>query len=706
MKFNFLIAFFSACFLTIGSVSAQTNVMFKFKIWRNSVSVANYLGEYTAYTNGTDFYDVTSDMTSQLCPGDQLVIQNLCSLNGTQLSFDGVNKKATIGLTSKIGCSIVGPPANPNPLTHIADVCQGVSGCTTAPQHFNTWNWGTYITINLPPYSSTTGNTFLMFSYGIMGTPVSNCGCGHRYSFTKINLAPSTSISDLTICPDASVTIPTTSGFTYSNWSPNNPNVTTPTTNTNYTVDITHTATGCTTTDAFTIRVNYPDAELSMPTQLCYNQSTQFTEDDYYELYVNSTTPLSLTVNGAVIFDVNANVFNFPYLLDGPTTGAGTYTFEYTYSKNGITCTKTYEMIIHPEIVLNMQSAYAFCNSNFQPIFATSGGIVGQPGITYIWTQFGVPFSVGTGPYFTPSSYGTYTVRAYDEFGCEVRHTFTVYDPGVGIKHPANITYCSLTERGPSYVGWHSDPFGPIRYSFDWTYTDENGTTVSIANSGPGYQVPYLGPGTYTAVVNANGCTETISITVTDLLQVYNNHGNAAFSFTPLFGNQVSCQPNVSMSGVNDIWTVVDEFGTTISTAPYGSGIRFSYTTGVEYTVTLRRESPSHCQVFVNQFTWLDNFRKVRREQVSNDNNSLNFEPTSVETFPNPTTGLVNVQLKNAETSETSIQVLNTLGQIVIEKQVQDTNTIEIDLSKEISGMYILHIVNGNTQLTEKIIKE
>lgn len=150
----------------------------------------------------------------------------------------------------------------------------------------------------------------------------------------------------------------------------------------------------------------------------------------------------------------------------------------------------------------------------------------------------------------------------------------------------------------------------------------------------------------------------------------------------------------------------VDEFGTTISTAPYGSGIRFSYTTGVEYTVTLRRESPSHCQVFVNQFTWLDNFRKVRREQVSNDNNSLNFEPTSVETFPNPTTGLVNVQLKNAETSETSIQVLNTLGQIVIEKQVQDTNTIEIDLSKEISGMYILHIVNGSTQLTEKIIKE
>ncbi|WP_052592782.1 T9SS type A sorting domain-containing protein [Aureispira sp. CCB-QB1] len=699
MKFNFLIAFFSACFLTIGSVSAQVEIDFSFKIWRNSVTPANYLGTFNGSTDNATQIITTSPITQQVCPGDQLIIQQFCYKNGSQHNFDGSvpgsKGQISIGGSNTFGASV----------TLIADICPsgGGSGCSTSPVHFPTWSWGSSITITVPPVNYTT--PYLVFSSSIIGNSVHPYNCGIRTAFVPLNLAPSTSVADQTICPGDAVTIPTASGFTYSNWSPSNPNITAPTVTTNYTVDITHT-TGCTTTDAFTIRVSNPDVELSMPNQLCYNQSTQFTQNDYDALYGNSTTPLSLTVNGAVIFDANANVFNFPYLLDGPTTGAGTYTFEYTYSKNGLTCTKTYEMIIHPEIVLNMQSAYAFCNSNFQPIFATSGGIVGQPGITYIWTQFGVPFSVGTGPYFTPSSYGTYTVRAYDEFGCEVRHTFTVYDPGVGIKHPANITYCSLTERGPSYVGWHSDPFGPIRYSFDWTYTDENGTTVSIANSGPGYQVPYLGPGTYTAVVNANGCTETISITVTDLLQVYNNHGNAAFSFTPLFGNQVSCQPNVSMSGVNDIWTVVDEFGTTISTAPYGSGIRFSYTTGVEYTVTLRRESPSHCQVFVNQFTWLDNFRKVRREQVSNDNNSLNFEPTSVETFPNPTTGLVNVQLKNAETSETSIQVLNTLGQIVIEKQVQDTNTIEIDLSKEISGMYILHIVNGSTQLTEKIIKE
>jgi hypothetical protein len=67
---------------------------------------------------------------------------------------------------------------------------------------------------------------------------------------------------------------------------------------------------------------------------------------------------------------------------------------------------------------------------------------------------------------------------------------------------------------------------------------------------------------------------------------------------------------------------------------------------------------------------------------------------------------LVNIKLEDAETTETNIKVLNALGQVILEKQVQNNNNIEVDLSREISGLYILHIVNGTTQFTEKVIKE
>jgi len=360
-------------FLAVGSLFAQTNVTFKFKVWKNSVSAANYLGEHTASTNGTNFYARTpTDITSLLEPGDELVIQNLCSLNGSQLSFNGTTKKATIGFTSKTGCSRVGPPADPNPLKHIADVCQGVSGCTTAPQSFNSWNWGSYITITLPSHSST--NTFLMFSYGIMGTPINSCGCGGRYSFTKINLAPGAS-----------------------------------------------------------------------------------------------------TGNDPVLFS---------YLTHN-------------------------EVYVQPNPTVTAQSAR---------------------------------------------------------------------------------------------------------------------------------------------------------------LMVFNR-----------------------------------STGGRVQTVPYRSGIKFRYIVGLEYDIIVQDPSFTHREIFKIPQVCKDG---NKRNNVSNTTTTLNFESTTVSTFPNPTTGIVSIQLKDAETTETNIQVLNALGQVVLEKQVQNDTNIEVDLSKEISGIYILNIVNGNAKFTEKVIKE
>lgn len=697
------IFFIFLCFISIGSLSAQTNINFSFKIWKNSITTANYLGTFNGTTNNANQIVTTNAIAQQICPGDELIIKQFCYKNGSQHNFNGAST------SSRGQISVSGSNTHGAGVTLIADICPsgGGSGCSTSPVHFPYWNWGYNHSITITVPETNYATSYLAFSSSIIGSHIHAHNCGIRTAFIPLNIAPSTSVADQTICPGDAVTIPSVSGFTYTNWSPSNPNITAPTTTTNYTVDITH-ATGCTKTDNFTISVSNPNIDLSLIRSLCYDESTVFTEDDLSNLHNGTTTPLSLTANGVTIFDfLNGNVYDVPHVIDAPTYGTGIITFDYTYSENGITCTKSYEMIIHPQIVLNLQSAYGFCSGNFQPIFATNNGIVGQPGITYIWTQSGVPFSVGTGPYFTPSSFGTYFVTASDESGCQVRRSFTVYDRGVGIKHPANITFCSINQAEPSYIGWSSDPFGPTQYSFSWTYTDVSGTTVSITNTGPQYQVPYQGSGTYTTVVNANGCTETISIVVTDLFQVYNNSSAAAFSFIPLGGNQVSCQPTTSMPGTIPLWIVVNQStNTQVPATTSGGGIKFNYVNGVQYLVTFRRLDVRNCKEYKNQFTWIDNFGKVRGKKVTDNNTKLEVSNASVSTFPNPTTGLVNIQLKDLETATTQIQVFNALGQVVLNQEVQDQTNIEIDLSKETSGVYILQIVNGDTQLSEKIIKE
>lgn len=713
MKTNFFVLLFCSWFLFIGNTFGQTDFVLKFRIWKNGTT---YLGEYTFNAGPSSNYGLSlpPGISTQLCPGDELKLQNLCSYNGAQHSFNGNGMgpgatnpfgRCTVGLTSKVACSVVGPPANPNYIQHLGDVTNGPFYSSSLPtyQNWSSWNWGAYKTVTLPNYISSTGNTYLTISAQMFTNKVTHCGCGGRYYFIGLNMGSiNHNIADQDICPGDVVNLGLNPSYTYSNWNPSNPDGTSPTNSQSYTVDISN-ASGCTISNTFDINVQNPDADLLSIDHLCYNQSTQITEDDFWNLYVGNTSPKEIYINGTLVADdATIGTDNLPQVIDGPTYGAGVVTVEYVYYTNTGTCSKTYEITIHPQIELDIQSAYAFCSGNFQPICATASGVA-QPGITYKWTKSGVPFVLGMGVCFTPSSYGTYFVTAEDEFGCEERRSFRVYDPGVGIKHPANITFCSMTQRPPSFVGWFSDPFGPIRYSFNWTYTDVNGSTTSIVNTGAQYQVPYLGPGTYTAVVNANGCTETISITVTDLLQIYNNHSNASFTFTPLFGNQVSCQPTLSMFGVNDIWTVEDEFGNTVATSSYLNGIKFSYTTGVSYSVTLRREAPRSCQIFINEFTWLDNARR-RRESISN--NSTDLAPATVNVFPNPTTGLLNINLKDVESNQTTVQVFNALGQVVLQKEATDENNLTIDLSQKTSGVYTIQIVNGAQQFTEKIIKE
>jgi hypothetical protein len=72
----------------------------------------------------------------------------------------------------------------------------------------------------------------------------------------------------------------------------------------------------------------------------------------------------------------------------------------------------------------------------------------------------------------------------------------------------------------------------------------------------------------------------------------------------------------------------------------------------------------------------------------------------NITVYPNPNTGIFNIQGLNAET-EISIQ--NPLGQVVLIKKVS-SNSSEIDLSSQPSGVYYIRVNNGDTSVSKKII--
>jgi len=77
----------------------------------------------------------------------------------------------------------------------------------------------------------------------------------------------------------------------------------------------------------------------------------------------------------------------------------------------------------------------------------------------------------------------------------------------------------------------------------------------------------------------------------------------------------------------------------------------------------------------------------------------------SMSVFPNPTKGNITIQTSALFNGE--INIVNALGQIIISKKVDSKNAIEIDLSEQANGIYILKLrTNNGAEKTMKLIKE
>jgi hypothetical protein len=73
--------------------------------------------------------------------------------------------------------------------------------------------------------------------------------------------------------------------------------------------------------------------------------------------------------------------------------------------------------------------------------------------------------------------------------------------------------------------------------------------------------------------------------------------------------------------------------------------------------------------------------------------------------MPNPTSGIINLMLNNAE-KNTRVSILDATGKIVLEETIYGSQEINhaLDLSAFAQGVYTVRVVSGSEIMNRKII--
>jgi hypothetical protein len=78
-------------------------------------------------------------------------------------------------------------------------------------------------------------------------------------------------------------------------------------------------------------------------------------------------------------------------------------------------------------------------------------------------------------------------------------------------------------------------------------------------------------------------------------------------------------------------------------------------------------------------------------------------DETLINLYPNPSTGLFNIELKQAAVNFNKVKMYNAMGRLVSQHHVIGKSVI-IDLTEQSNGFYIFEFTNGLQRIVKKAI--
>lgn len=509
------------------------------------------------------------------------------------------------------------------------------------------WNVNTTLSqLNIPnPVATPTAAT----SYIVTGTDANGCQDKDTLQATLFTLPTVNAGPDGQVCVGDPWPINATGAINYS-WNSHptlsalnvpNPNAT-PTVQTEYFVTGTD-ANGCSNIDSITIStINLPNINAGIDKFICEGDNVQIFVTGGLNYVWNTDPTLSSTV-----------VSN-PFASPLTTT---TYTVEGT-DING--CSNTDQVVVNVNTLPNVSAGQdtSVCVNGSIQLLATGAS-------TYVWSPNASLSATNiANPTATPTGATTYFVTGEDGNGCENSAQVTVTINALPtISAGADVAICigDSTQLNAS---------GGVIYI--WTFN----TTLSDFVIGNPWAEPSITTTYFLTGTDANGCSNTDDVTVTinplptpPVLML----DSVFISSSYTTGNQWYLNGNPLLGETNDTVNYV--------TIGQNGGYTVEYTDG------------NGCSIFSDASNIIIIYDVSIEEETD----------LHVRLFPNPTNGLLNIELEEGVDQMIIVSMSGTVIQI---ENNLNAGINTLDLSSIASGTYVLQFVRGDEVFTRRIIKQ
>ena len=344
-----------------------------------------------------------------------------------------------------------------------------------------------------------------------------------------------------------------------------------------------------------------------------------------------------------------------------------------TSADNGMNLT----IFASPMATITAAGPSTFC-SNMPTTLNANGGMV-----NYVWKLSTATVQSGASASYVPMASGNHTVTVTDANGCMKTSVATVITRNLSPATNAGADK-SVCAGSSVLIGGNS----AVAYTYSWV------PTTGLSN--PAIAKPMATPManmTYTLYATQNGCTTSDMVDVTAL----------ALPATPSItsmpsGNLFILTPSGIPMGNTANW--FRNGAGLYSNRPYNATISV-YAGPNAYT--LKSKGANGCLSMASAAV------NVRVGGGKDGNALITFNAEDMRAYPNPTEGILNVELSNLDATSGSLVIYNTLGQVVLAKEVvvsEGKVKEQLDLTNLSKGIYSLSFVTENGQRVQKIVKE
>lgn len=384
----------------------------------------------------------------------------------------------------------------------------------------------------------------------------------------------------------------------------------------------------------------------------------------------NSTDPTCVGADGTITITIPSGSGSYEFSIDGGATFQSAGFFSglsggtYNVVVNDLTtaCSGTDVLTLAASSGGPTASASASSNSICEgdPVTIASSG-----GTSYSWSTGQTTAS------FTdyPTSTTTYIVFVEDASGCSDSATVTVTVSSVPV---TTVTGDTSICQGDTVVLTAN---GGTDYFWNTSQTTQS-ITVSPASTT-----------TYSVVASDGPCTGSLANSVVTVLPTPNLIIDASATTVYIsLGASVDFS-NIGSPAVTYLWDFGDG-ATSTSISP-----THVYTTAGTYTVTLSGT--------LGSCTGTDTITIIVLDEVGiNENASF----STILMYPNPTPGLVQIEMANKKEVNLEIQILDAIGNLVMVKNLSGVELkTTLNLTENASGIYLVRFLVGNEQITRRL---